>query len=266
MKITAKTNKETLKKALELNTSLVEKTNKELYDKIAYANKMLATDENKVTRKDLVDLVKETMSVLGDKFVEPTTEEAPKTETPKAEPKAENSTKKLNKKKAEPKEEPKKEEAKAEPKEEKVEAKKSSKKSLNKKKEEPKKEEPKVESELFPQTLELGDTKYRLAPEIKTMDDFYKEIENDADIKFAFYWTRTHLKQNDYFNHLLGKPKSFPNDLDIATPIYVSEEKLIAYFVSDYTEACYNTLPEDFEEVDGIRYAGTMEFQIYKAI
>lgn len=264
MKITAKTNKETLKMVLGANANLVKETSKELYEKIAYADKMAKTDENKVTRKDLVDLVKETMEVLGDKFVEPT--ETTKEETPKTEPKAENSTKKLNKKKAEAKEETPKAEAKAEPKAEKVEAKKSSKKSLNKKKEEPKKEEPKVESELFPQTLELGDTKYRLAPEIKTMDDFYKEIEKDADIKFAFYWTRTHLKQNDYFNHLLGKPKSFPNDLDIATPIYVSEEKLIAYFVSDYTEACYNTLPEDFEEVDGIRYAGTMEFQIYKAI
>ena len=88
--------------------------------------------------------------------------------------------------------------------------------------------------------------------------------ENGEEIMLACYWTKEHLREFPYFNHMLGKPKSFPNDLDLTTMIWVSPEKRVSYHVSRYTEGCYNILPEDLEEDDGIRYAGMMEFQIYK--
>ena len=94
MKITTKTTKEQLKSFLGANAMKVKKADKDLFDQIAYASKMAKKDDSKVTRKDLVDLVKSVMSVLGDKCVEPALAQ----ETP-ATPQAENSGKKLTGKK-----------------------------------------------------------------------------------------------------------------------------------------------------------------------
>ena len=271
MKITAKTTKEQLVQFIGMNAKEVQKQDKDLFSRLAYADKMMKADEKKVTKKDLVDLAREVMKSLGDKIVEPALAQ----ETPV---KAENSTKKLSKgisKKQETKEVPESVESEKtaeEPAEteEKVD-KKSAKKSLGKKK--AKKDDATtpedgiVQSDVFPETLKVGDTEYKLAHDIQSMDDLYNELEKDeAEIVFAFYWTKAHLKKYPYFYNMLGKPKSFEHDLDLATTIYVSEEKKIAYHISMYTEGCYNTLPEDFEEVDGIRYAGAVEFQIYRAV
>lgn len=286
MKITSKTTKKELKDILNLNVKAVKEKDKNLYDRIVYAGKMSKEDDSKVSRKDLVDLAKEVIKALGDSLVvTAVAEETPK--APSETPKAENSVKKLSKgKKAveekveaptetpteteeTPVEEPKKEE--------KVD-KKSAKKSLGKKKEEPKKDgvtvlentsksEKTVQmAKLFPQTLEVGETKFELAPDIKTMEDLYKAYENDEEIMFAYYWTKRHLRQFPYFNGWLGQPKSFDNDLDLATAIYVSDEKKVSYQVSRYTEAVYTILPEDLEVEDDIRVAGGIEFQIYRAV
>ena len=118
----------------------------------------------------------------------------------------------------------------------------------------------------FPKTLEVGDTKYELASDIKTMDDLYSALESDEEIMFAFYWTKRHLKQFPYFNGLLGQPKEFDNDLDLCSTIYVSDEKKVAYNVSRYTDAVYAIIPSDFKEEDGIRYASGIEFQIYRVV
>ena len=283
MKITTKTTKEQLKSFLGANAKAVKTADKDLFDQIAYADKMAKKDDSKVTRKDLVDLVKSVIALLGDKCVEPALaqEKAPAT------PQAENSVKKLAKgvsKKQETKEETSSEESgesekTAEETQGADEKKEAPKKSLGgKKKPATKKEgvtdlEPTTSSDkavqlakMFPKTIEVGDAKYELAEDIKTLEDLYEALNKDEEIVFAYYWTKRHLKQFDYFMGWLGQPKSFDNDLDLATAIYVSDEKKVSYQVSMYTEAVYTILPTDFEEVDGVRVAGGIEYQIYRAV
>lgn len=277
MKITTKTTKDTLVTALGDNALAIKKADKGLFERMTYADKMWKQDKAKVTRKDLVDMVKEAITLLGDAFKEP--ELVPVG--------AENSVKKLAKgvsKKQETKPEAKEEtpeeapEEEPEVKEAKVVEKKTANKSKGAKKTAPKKdgvtvleetEESKKAVQLakvFPQSITAGDTSYNLADDIKTMDDLYNALNNDEEIVFAYYWSKRHLKQYDYFNNYLGQPKSFDNDLDICTAIYVSDEKRVAYQVSMYTEAIYTILPTDFNNEDGVRYAGGIEFQIYRAV
>ena len=283
MKITTKTTKEQLKSFLGANAKAVKTADKDLFDQIAYADKMAKKDDSKVTRKDLVDLVKSVIALLGDKCVEPALaqEKAPAT------PQAENSVKKLAKgvsKKQETKEETSSEESgesenTAEETQGADEKKEAPKKSLGgKKKPATKKEgvtvlntdadtnsEKAVQlAKAFPKTLEVGDSKYELAEDIKTLDDLYEALNKDEEIVFAYYWTKRHLKQFTYFGGWLGQPKSFDNDLDLATAMYVSDEKKVSYQISMYTEAVYTILPTDFEEVDGVRVAGGIEYQIYR--
>lgn len=282
MKITTKTTKEQLKSFLGANAKAVKTQDKDLFDQIAYADKMAKKDDSKVTRKDLVDLVKSVIALLGDKCVEPALaqEKAPAT------PQAENSVKKLAKgvsKKQETKEDTSSEESgeseKTAEETQGAEEKKAPKKSLSgKKKPATKKEgvtvlntdadsEKAVQlAKAFPKTLEVGDSKYELAEDIKTLDDLYEALNKDEEIVFAYYWTKRHLKQFSYFGGWLGQPKSFDNDLDLATAIYVSDEKKVSYQVSMYTEAIYTILPTDFEETDGVRVAGGIEYQIYRAV
>lgn len=281
MKITTKTTKEQLKSFLGANAKAVKTANKDLFDQIAYADKIAKKDDSKVTRKDLVDLVKSVIALLGDKCVEPAfaQEKAPAT------PQAENSVKKLAKgvsKKQETKEKTSSEESgESEKTAEETQGAKAPKKSLGgKKKPATKKEgvtvlntdantnsEKAVQlAKAFPKTLEVGDSKYELAEDIKTLDDLYEALNKDEEIVFAYYWTKRHLKQFSYFGGWLGQPKSFDNDLDLATAIYVSDEKKVSYQVSMYTEAIYTILPTDFEETDGVRVAGGIEYQIYRAV
>lgn len=274
MKITAKTTKEQLKAFIGANVKAVKKQDKDLYDRIAYADKMAKTDDSKVTRKDLADLAKEVIALLGDAI-----------STPALQPVAENATKKLAKgvsKKQEAKSEdvPESGESEETAEEEKTEDKvdkKSAKKSLGSKKKAPKKDGVTVlegsenqktvqMAKMFPQTLEIDGANYELATDIKTMEDLYNAITNDEEIVLAYYWTKRHLKQFPYFGGFLGQPKSFPNDLDLASAIYVSDEYKVSYQVSSYTDAVYTILPTDFEETDGIRVAGGIEFQIYRAV
>ena len=238
---------------------------------MAYTSDMMKKDEKKVTRRDLVDLVKDVMKALGDKFVEPAL--AQETPAPAVQPQAENAVKKLTKgvsKKQEMK--PAKEESPEEQGAEKAPKKSLGKKSTTKKSKEGVTDlEPATSSDkavqlakMFPKEISVGDDTYELAEDIKTFDDLYDALEKDEDIVFAYYWTKRHLKQFDYFMGWLGQPKSFDNDLDLATAMYVSDEKKVAYQISMYTEAVYTILPTDFEEVDGVRVAGGIEYQIYR--
>lgn len=284
MKITAKTTKEQLKNILGANAKAVKTQDKDLYSRIAYADKMAKKDDSKVTRKDLADLVKEVINLLGDKLVVPAMADE------NVKPVAENSVKKLSKgvskkqetKKDAPKEsgesEETAEEPVEEPKEEKKAEKTAKKSSKGAKKSAPKKDgvtelEPATSSDkavqlakMFPKTLEVGDSKYELADDIKNMEDLYNALGADEEIVFAYYWTKRHLRQFPYFSGILGQPKSFDNDLDLATAIYVSDEKKICYQISMYTEAVYAILPNDFEEVDGVRISSGVEYQIYRAV
>ena len=274
MKITSKTTKQELANVLGANAKVVKEQDKNLYDQMAYTSDMMKKDEKKVTRRDLVDLVKDVMKALGDKFVEPALAQ----ETPTVHPQAENAVKKLTKgvsKKQEMK--PAKEEPAKDKSTEEQGAEKAPKKSLGKKSTTKKSKEGVIDLEpatssdkavqlakMFPKEISVGDDTYELAEDIKTFDDLYDALEKDEDIVFAYYWTKRHLKQFDYFMGWLGQPKSFDNDLDLATAMYVSDEKKVAYQISMYTEAVYTILPTDFEEVDGVRVAGGIEYQIYR--
>lgn len=276
MKITSKTTKQELASVLGANAKVVKEQDKNLYDQMAYTSDMMKKDEKKVTRRDLVDLVKDVMKALGDKFVEPAL--AQETSTPAVQPQAENAVKKLTKgvsKKQEmkpAKEEPAKDESTEEQGAEKAPKKSLGKKSTTKKSKEGVTDlEPTTSSDkavqlakMFPKEISVGDDTYELAEDIKTFDDLYDALEKDEDIVFAYYWTKRHLKQFDYFMGWLGQPKSFDNDLDLATAMYVSDEKKVAYQISMYTEAVYTILPTDFDEVDGVRVAGGIEYQIYR--
>lgn len=276
MKITSKTTKQELASVLGANAKVVKEQDKNLYDQMAYTSDMMKKDEKKVTRRDLVDLVKDVMKALGDKFIEPAL--AQETSTPAVQPQAENAVKKLTKgvsKKQEmkpAKEEPAKDESTEEQGAEKAPKKSLGKKSTTKKSKEGVTDlEPATSSDkavqlakMFPKEISVGDDTYELAEDIKTFDDLYDALEKDEDIVFAYYWTKRHLKQFDYFMGWLGQPKSFDNDLDLATAMYVSDDKKVAYQISMYTEAVYTILPTDFEEVDGVRVAGGIEYQIYR--
>ena len=276
MKITSKTTKKELAEILGANAKVVKAQDKNLYDQVAYTSNMMKKDEKKVTRRDLVDLVKDVMKALGDKFVEPAL--AQETPAPAVQPQAENAVKKLTKgvsKKQEmkpTKEEPAKDKSTEEQGAEKAPKKSLGKKSTTKKSKEGVTDlEPATSSDkavqlakMFPKEISVGDDTYELAEDIKTFDDLYDALEKDEDIVFAYYWTKRHLKQFDYFMGWLGQPKSFDNDLDLATAMYVSDEKKVAYQISMYTEAVYTILPTDFEEVDGVRVAGGIEYQIYR--
>lgn len=275
MKITSKTTKQELANVLGANAKVVKEQDKNLYDQMAYTSDMMKKDEKKVTRRDLVDLVKDVMKALGDKFVEPAL--AQETPTP-VQPQAENAVKKLTKgvsKKQEmkpTKEEPAKDKSTEEQGAEKAPKKSLGKKSTTKKSKEGVTDlEPATSSDkavqlakMFPKEISVGDDTYELAEDIKNFDDLYNALEKDEEIVFAYYWTKRHLKQFPYFMGWLGQPKSFDNDLDLATAMYVSDEKKVAYQISMYTEAVYTILPTDFEEVDGVRVAGGIEYQIYR--
>lgn len=268
-KITTKTTRNTLENLLKLNAKLVS-DDKSLADRVKYT----IDHADKATRSDLADMVKEVIDKLGDKFL---------TGAPAPVAVAENSLKKPVKvaaKKAAPKkEEPveeeddEEEEQPEEVDEKPVKAKKSAPtktKKVEKKADGVTPLEPNSSSnrevqlaKMFPETIEVAGEKFKVAHDVTKMEDLM-----EGEYEFAFYWTKRHLRQFPYFEGFLGQPKSFPNDLDTAQLIYVSEEGKIAYCVSDITEAPYNVLPDDLAEIDGLRIGkySSIEFQIYRKV
>ena len=225
MKITRTTTMEQLKKALGTNAVAVKEADTNLYEQMVYTSKAMK-EGKKVTKKDLADLVKDVMKVLGDKFVEPVlAEEAPATEKTedvekkapakkkvapkKSETPAKESSLKTKKKggitKAEKSEEvktPAKTPAtKVETSDEKKEAVKSAKKTGKKapaKKVAPKsavtpvagtdKNDQTVQlASMFSETIEVEGETYKIAHDIKTMEDLHKAFEADEEIIFAYY-------------------------------------------------------------------------------
>lgn len=283
MKITSKTTMEQLKSFLGANAKAVQEKDKDLFEQMAYADTMLKKDPKKVKRQDLVDLAKQVTKLLGDAVAEALTSG----ET--LQPVAEASVKKLTKGVSKKQEVGKNEKNSNEP-EEKAPAKVAPKKpAKTPAKEEAKTEEaPKQEKKApakapakkggniqpktvdmasaFPQSLDTEDGHFELAEDIKTLEDLHKALEADEEIVFAYYWTKRHLKQFDYFGSWLGQPTQFENDLDLCTTIYVSDELKVSYQISMYTEAIYTILPTDFEEIEGVRTAGGIEYQIYRKV
>ena len=262
-----KMTKEQLAKVLGNNFIAVKKASKEVAERIMYASKKYKEDNKSVTKKDLLDLVKDTMSALGNKFVL-ATDSMDISAPVLAENSVKPSGKKLSKKKDSGDTEKEVE------KEEEATAKKPAKKTPKKKESavKPLNEEDEdkpvyVLADQFNEEIEVDGNKYSIAHDIKTMKDLIKAFENEETLVFAYYWTARHLRQYNYFEGFVQSPKEFPMDLDLASVMYVSDEGVIAYAISMYTEANYLILPKDLEEVDGLRFSsGGIEFQIYRLI
>ena len=224
---------------LNANSIEIKKSDSDLYKELVYASKAFKADPKKVTLRDFRDLSKKVIEVLGDKLVSSAT------------PVAENSLK-PKKTKVSKKTEPVAEKPVAE------------KKSKTKK---PVTESNKVMEYAvrFPDEIKVGDDTYQIALDIKNMDDLYKALSEGKEVVFAYFWSKRLLKQFRYGDGLLGQPKSFNDDLDLATCVYCSDEKKVAYNVSLYTEAFYAIYPEELEidEETGLRYSDGIEFHIY---
>ena len=270
-----KLTKAQLTTVLRENFTAVKKASKEVADRITYASKAYKADEKSVTKKDLLDLVKETMTVLGDKFILAT--DSVDVPVPVlAENSVKPSGKKLSKKSKETTKEV--EETKKTTEAPKEEApKKPAKKNGNKKESAvtvANKEEENAPAILLAETFkdeivltdDDGESKYQIAHDIDSMEKLVEAFNNEETIVFAMYWSKRHLQQFPYFNGDFKAPKEFPLDLDIASCMYVSDDNVVAYAVSLYTDGCYMFKPNDFKEYDGVRFSGGIEFQIYRLV
>lgn len=266
MKITRNTTVEQLKGFIGANVAEVKKQDKNLFDQISYTDKAMKKDPKSVKKADLVQLAKDIMTLLGDTVKEVAT---PVTLTPVAE----NSTKPVAKlsakggakksaEKAEDNKEPEKKKAVPTASGEKkpTTGKKDEKKSI-------KKPVPEVATaSSFPETLTIGDESYELAHDITDMDKLHEASDNDEEIIFAFYWSKSQIKQFNYGSGLLPAPKDgFKDNLDLSTLLYVSDEKKVCFSLSMYTENLYQVMPDAFEEIEGVRYSMGIEYQIYRA-
>jgi hypothetical protein len=113
-----------------------------------------------------------------------------------------------------------------------------------------------------------GVGKLKVNLEIKTVKDLFDAVQAGKNLVFAMYWTKRHLKQFAYDVYGINTKKftEFPNDLDLAQLIYVSEEGKVAYGVSAYSEMIYSFLPADLELQDGLRFTNGVEYNIYEVI
>lgn len=136
---------------------------------------------------------------------------------------------------------------------------------------------------LFPEKLNIkldgedvvarkvGDDEYT------SIEDIIKAYNDEATLIIAGFWSKRHIKEYDYALHFNVKkaPKEFPNDLDIAQAVQVSEMNGKLYAMSIFTEAMYVFLEEDFEPVEdtnpyngekyNVRVSNGMEFALYVA-
>lgn len=260
-----KMTKAQLKELLNNNFKAIKSSkNKALVDSLNYTSKAYKEDEKSVTKKDLLDLVKDAMSTLGEKFIL----EAP---TP-----VENSVKPSGKKLSKKSKTEEVEETEETPEAPKETPKKTSKKKPANKESAVSLSNPEEENtpavllaETFKEEIVLsdegGESKYQIAHDIDSIEKLVEAFNNEETIVFAYYWTPRLLKQFKYSEYV-NTPKEFPLDLDVATCIYVSDEGIIAYAVSLYTEAVYIISPSDFEEIQGVRFANGCEFQIYRLV
>lgn len=248
---TAKMNKEQMIQFLDQHFNEV--TDKNLQDRITYTTNSWKKNADSVKLSDLRPLVKEVEALL------------PKEES---KPAPANSTKKTLRKSSK-KEEPKTEET--APKEEKKSlAKKPVAKKSEKKSAVQKSEQKGTNFDLagmFEETITTEIGTLTKAQDIKTFADLRKALENEEEIYFAIYWTERLLRQFDYVGTIetVKKPKNFPNDLDLVSCIYLSDEDKLAVGISSYTDMPYIIQPKDMTITeDGFRYTSNMEFELYR--
>lgn len=248
---TAKMNKEQMVQFLDEHFNEV--TDKNLQERITYTANAWKKDHDSVKLSDLRPLVKEVEALLPEEESKP----APA-----------NSTKKTLKKSSK-KEEPKAEET-APKEEKKAPAKKPVAKKSEKKSAVQKSEQKGTNFDLagmFEETITTEIGTLTKAQDIKTFADLRKALENEEEIYFAIYWTERLLRQFDYVGTIetVKKPKNFPNDLDLVSCIYLSDEDKLAVGISSYTDMPYIIQPKDMTITeDGFRYTSNMEFELYR--
>lgn len=248
---TAKMNKEQMVQFLDEHFNGV--TDKNLQERITYTANAWKKDHDSVKLSDLRLLVKEVEALLPEEESKP----APA-----------NSTKKTLKKSSK-KEEPKTEET-APKEEKKAPAKKPVAKKSEKKSAVQKSEQKGTNFDLagmFEETITTEIGTLTKAQDIKTFADLRKALENEEEIYFAIYWTERLLRQFDYVGTIetVKKPKNFPNDLDLVSCIYLSDEDKLAVGISSYTDMPYIIQPKDMTITeDGFRYTSNMEFELYR--
>lgn len=248
---TAKMNKEQIVQFLDEHFNEV--TDKNLQERITYTANAWKKDHDSVKLSDLRPLVKEVEALLPEEESKP----APA-----------NSTKKTLKKSSK-KEEPKTEET-APKEEKKAPAKKPVAKKSEKKSAVQKSEQKGTNFDLagmFEETITTEIGTLTKAQDIKTFADLRKALENEEEIYFAIYWTERLLRQFDYVGTIetVKKPKNFPNDLDLVSCIYLSDEDKLAVGISSYTDMPYIIQPKDMTITeDGFRYTSNMEFELYR--
>lgn len=248
---TAKMNKEQMVQFLDEHFNEV--TDKNLQERITYTANAWKKDHDSVKLSDLRPLVKEVEALLPEEESKP----APA-----------NSTKKTLKKSSK-KEEPETEET-APKEEKKAPAKKPVAKKSEKKSVVQKSEQKGTNFDLagmFEETITTEIGTLTKAQDIKTFADLRKALENEEEIYFAIYWTERLLRQFDYVGTIetVKKPKNFPNDLDLVSCIYLSDEDKLAVGISSYTDMPYIIQPKDMTITeDGFRYTSNMEFELYR--
>lgn len=248
---TAKMNKEQMVQFLDEHFNEV--TDKNLQERITYTANAWKKDHDSVKLSDLRPLVKEVEALLPEEESKP----APA-----------NSTKKTLKKSSK-KEEPNTEET-APKEEKKAPAKKPVAKKSEKKSAVQKSEQKGTNFDLagmFEETITTEIGTLTKAQDIKTFADLRKALENEEEIYFAIYWTERLLRQFDYVGTIetVKKPKNFPNDLDLVSCIYLSDEDKLAVGISSYTDMPYIIQPKDMTITeDGFRYTSNMEFELYR--
>lgn len=248
---TAKMNKEQMVQFLDQHFNEV--TDKNLQDRITYTTNSWKKNADSVKLSDLRPLVKEVEALLPEEESKP----APA-----------NSTKKTLRKSSK-KEEPKTEET-APKEEKKAPAKKPVSKKSEKKSAVQKSEQKGTNFDLagmFEETITTEIGTLTKAQDIKTFADLRKALENEEEIYFAIYWTERLLRQFDYVGTIetVKKPKNFPNDLDLVSCIYLSDEDKLAVGISSYTDMPYIIQPKDMTITeDGFRYTSNMEFELYR--
>lgn len=248
---TAKMNKEQMVQFLDEHFKEV--TDKNLQERITYTANAWKKTPDSVKLSDLRPLVKEVEALL------------PKEES---KPAPANSTKKTLKKSSK-QEEPKTEET-APKEEKKAPAKKPVAKKSEKKSAVQKSEQKGTNFDLagmFEENITTEIGTLTKAQDIKTFADLRKALENEEEIYFAIYWSERLLRQFDYVGTIetVKKPKNFPNDLDLVSCIYLSDEDKLAVGISSYTDMPYIIQPKDMTITeDGFRYTSNMEFELYR--
>lgn len=122
----------------------------------------------------------------------------------------------------------------------------------------------------MPETLDTLVGKLKIRPDIKDIKELHTLIDDGVQLVICMYWNKRQLKQFDY-DALNINPKKFtefPNDLDIVDIMYASENGLVVYGVSLYTEVSVVLRPQEFatDPDTGLRYESGAEYQIYELV